>query len=45
MKDDSKSDIFSVLLKEGGRMSHAEEVGELVSHVDETWRDNLLRDT
>ena len=31
---DSEADVLSVLLKDKGELSHAEEVGDLVLHVD-----------
>ena len=38
MKYDSDADVLSVVLKEKGRLSHAEEVGDIVLHVDEKGR-------
>ncbi len=38
MKYDSDADVLSVVLKEKGRLSHAEEVGDVVLHVDEKGR-------
>jgi uncharacterized protein YuzE len=34
MKYDSDADVLSVVLKEKGRLSHAEEVGDVILHVD-----------
>ena len=34
LKYDSESDVLTVLLKKGGKLSHAEEVGDVVLHVD-----------
>lgn len=34
MKYDSGSDVLSVILKDKGKLSHAEEIGDLVLHVD-----------
>ena len=34
LKYDSDADVLTVLLKEGGKLSHAEEVGDVVLHVD-----------
>ena len=31
---DSEADVLSVILREKGKLSHAEEVGDLVLHVD-----------
>jgi uncharacterized protein YuzE len=31
---DSEADVLSVLLKEKGELSHAEEIGDLILHVD-----------
>jgi uncharacterized protein YuzE len=38
MKYDSDADVLSVVLKEKGRLSHAEEVGDIILHVDEKGR-------
>ena len=38
MKYESDADVLSVVLKEKGRLSHAEEVGDIVLHVDEKGR-------
>jgi uncharacterized protein YuzE len=38
MKYDSDADVLSVVLKEKGRLSHAEEVGDVILHVDEKGR-------
>lgn len=34
MKYDSDADVLSVILKEKGKLSHAEEVGDVVLHLD-----------
>jgi uncharacterized protein YuzE len=34
LKYDSDADVLLVLLKEKGKLSHAEEVGDVVMHVD-----------
>lgn len=34
LKYDSDSDVLLVLLKEKGKLSHAEELGDVVVHVD-----------
>ena len=34
LKYDSDADVLTVLLKEGGKLSHAKEVGDVVLHVD-----------
>jgi uncharacterized protein YuzE len=34
LKYDSDADVLTVLLKEAGKLSHAEEVGDVVLHVD-----------
>jgi len=34
LKYDSDADVLTVLLKGGGKLSHAEEVGDVVLHVD-----------
>ncbi len=34
LKYDSDADVLTVLLKEEGKLSHAEEVGDVVLHVD-----------
>jgi uncharacterized protein YuzE len=34
LKYDSDADVLTVLLKEKGKLSHAEEVGDVVLHVD-----------
>jgi hypothetical protein len=31
---DSEADVLSVILREKGKLSHAEEVGDLVLHAD-----------
>jgi len=36
MEYDSEADVLSVILKEKGKISHAEEIGDLVLHVDES---------
>ena len=38
MKYDSDADVLSVVLKEKGKLSHAEEVGDVILHVDEKGR-------
>jgi len=38
MKYDSDADVLSVVVKEKGRLSHAEEVGDIILHVDEKGR-------
>lgn len=38
LKYDSDSDVLLVLLKEKGKLSHAEEVGDVVMHVDSKGR-------
>ncbi len=38
MKYDSDADVLSVVLKEKGRLSHGEEVGDVILHVDEKGR-------
>jgi uncharacterized protein YuzE len=38
MKYDSDADVLSVVLKEKGRLSRAEEVGDIILHVDEKGR-------
>lgn len=34
MKYDSDADVLSVVLKEHGKLSHAEEVGDVILHLD-----------
>ena len=34
MKYDSEADVLSVELKELGKLSHAEEVGDVILHLD-----------
>ena len=34
LKYDSDADVLTILLKEKGKLSHAEEVGDVVLHVD-----------
>jgi len=34
MKYDSDADVLSVMLKEHGKLSHAEEVGDVILHLD-----------
>jgi uncharacterized protein YuzE len=34
MKYDSDADVLSVILKEKGKLSHAQEVGDVILHVD-----------
>ena len=34
MEYDSDADVLSVVLKEKGKLSHAEEVGDVILHVD-----------
>lgn len=34
MKYDSDADVLSVILKEKGKLSHAEEVGDVILHLD-----------
>jgi uncharacterized protein YuzE len=34
MRYDSDADVLTVLLKEKGKLSHAEELGDVVVHVD-----------
>ncbi len=38
MKYDSDADVLSVMLKEKGKLSHAEEVGDVILHVDKEGR-------
>jgi len=38
MKYDSDADVLSVVLKEKGKLSHAEEVGDVILHVDKQGR-------
>lgn len=38
MRYDSDADVLSVVLKEKGKLSHAEEVGDVILHVDEKGR-------
>lgn len=38
MRYDSDADDLSVVLKEKGKLSHAEEVGDVILHVDEKGR-------
>ena len=38
MKYDSDADVLSVVLKERGKLSHAEEVGDVILHVDKEGR-------
>ncbi|MDE1853957.1 MAG: DUF2283 domain-containing protein [Thaumarchaeota archaeon] len=38
MKYDSDADVLSVMLKEKGKLSHAEEVGDVILHVDKGGR-------
>ncbi len=38
MKYDSDVDVLSVVLKEKGKLSHAEEVGDVILHVDKEGR-------
>ncbi len=35
MRYDSDADVLSVVLKEKGKLSHAEEVGDVVLHLDD----------
>lgn len=35
LKYDSEADVLLVLLKEEGKLSHAEEVGDMILHLDE----------
>ena len=34
MKYDSDADVLSVILKDKGKLSHAEEVGDVILHLD-----------
>jgi uncharacterized protein YuzE len=34
LKYDSDADVLSVVLKDKGRLSHAEEIGDVVVHLD-----------
>ena len=34
LKYDSDADVLSLLLKNKGKMSHAEEIGDVVVHLD-----------
>ena len=34
MKYDSDADVLSVVLREHGKLSHAEEVGDVILHLD-----------
>ena len=38
MKYDSEADVLSVVLKDKGKLSHAEEVGDVILHVDKEGR-------
>ena len=38
MKYDSDADVLFVMLKEKGKLSHAEEVGDVILHVDKEGR-------
>ena len=38
MKYDSDSDVLSVVLRERGKLSHADEVGDVILHVDKEGR-------
>jgi uncharacterized protein YuzE len=40
LKYDSDADVLLVLLKEKGKLSHAEELGDIVVHVDK--KENAL---
>jgi len=35
MRYDPEADVLTVVISEGGRLSHAEEVGDIVLHLDE----------
>ncbi len=35
IKYDDDSDVLTIILKEKGKLSHAEEVGDMILHVDE----------
>jgi uncharacterized protein YuzE len=35
IKYDDGADVLTVVLKEKGKLSHAEEVGDMILHVDE----------
>jgi len=35
IKYDEEADVLTVILKEKGRLSHAEEVGDIIVHFDE----------
>jgi uncharacterized protein YuzE len=35
IKYDEEADVLTVILEENGRLSHAEEVGDIIVHFDE----------
>jgi uncharacterized protein YuzE len=35
LRYDSDADVLSVVLKDTGRLSHADEIGDIVVHIDE----------
>jgi len=42
MRYDPEADVLTVVISEGGRLSHAEEVGDIVLHLDEKDRPLLM---
>ena len=43
LKYDSDVDVLLVLLKEKGKLSHAEEIGDVVMHMDSKGKASFLR--
>jgi len=42
IKYDDEADVLTIVLAEEGRLSHAEEVGDLIVHFDEGGRPLLI---
>jgi len=45
IKYDGDADILTVILREKGELSHAEEVGDIIVHFDEDWEAPFYGDT
>jgi len=38
IKYDEEADVLTIVLREKGKLSHAEEIGDIVVHFDKDWK-------